>query len=81
MRYPYEHACLAPQWVAESLLRAEGFTDIEYVMTVDPGAYYMRTTPRFETAHPKYAFLNRLLAVSTGDRRAAGPIYTIDEIL
>ena len=48
---------------------------------VDPTTYYFRTTPRFETAHPKYAFLNRLLAVSAGDRRAAGPIYTIDEIL
>ena len=45
------------------------------------GAPYFRTLPRFETADPKYAFLNRLLAVSTGDRRAAGPIYTIDEIL
>jgi hypothetical protein len=49
--------------------------------SVDPAAYYFRTTPRFETADPKYAFLNRLLAVSTGDRRRAGPIYTIDEIL
>jgi hypothetical protein len=48
---------------------------------VDPSTYYFRTTPRFETAHPKYVFLNRLVAVSTGDRRAAGPIYTIDEIL
>lgn len=35
-RYPYDHACLAPQWVAEQLLRAEGFTDIEYRMTVTP---------------------------------------------
>ena len=48
---------------------------------VDPATYYFRTTPRFETAHPKYVFLNRLLAVSTGDRRATGPIYTIDELL
>src|SRR5438105_663254 len=48
---------------------------------VDPATYYFRTTPRFDTAHPKYAFLNRILAVSTGDRRAEGPIYTIDEIL
>jgi hypothetical protein len=48
---------------------------------VDPARYYFRTTPRFETAHPKYAFLNSLLAVSSGDRRAEGPIYTIDEIL
>lgn len=33
-RFPYDHACLAPQWVAEELLRAEGFTDIEYTPTV-----------------------------------------------
>lgn len=49
--------------------------------SVDPSAYYFRTTPRFEAGHPKYAFLNRLLAVSSGDRRADGSIYTIDEIL
>src|ERR1700745_3164408 len=30
---------------------------------VDPAAYYFRTTPRFETGDPRYAFLNRLLAV------------------
>ena len=49
--------------------------------SVDPSTYYFRTTPRFEAGHPRYAFLNRLLAVSSGDRRADGPIYTIDEIL
>ncbi len=49
--------------------------------SVDPSTYYFRTTPRFEVGHPKYAFLNRLLAVSSGDRRADGPTYTIDEIL
>ena len=49
--------------------------------TVDPATYYFRTVPRFETSHPKYVFLNRLIAVSSGDRRATGPIYTIDEIL
>jgi Protein of unknown function (DUF3237) len=49
--------------------------------SVDASRYYFRTTPRFETGHAKYAFLNRLLAVASGDRKAAGPIYTIDEIL
>src|SRR5882757_2745758 len=47
---------------------------------VDPAMYYFRTAPRFETSHTKYTFLNRMLAVSSGDRRVAGPIYTIDEI-
>lgn len=48
---------------------------------VDPSSYYFRTLPRFETGAPQYAYLNRLLAVSTADRRAEGPVYTIDEIL
>ena len=48
---------------------------------VDPSTSYFRTMPRFESGHPKYAFLNRHLAVSSGDRRGPGPIYTIDEIL
>ena len=49
--------------------------------TVDPSTYYFRTMPRFETAHPAYAFLNRLIAVASGDRRPEGPSYTIHEVL
>ncbi len=49
--------------------------------TVDPSTYYFRTMPRFETAHPAYLFLNRLIAVASGDRRPEGPIYTIHEVL
>jgi hypothetical protein len=48
---------------------------------VDPAAYYFRTTPRFETGHSRYGFLNHLLAVATGDRRPGGPIYTIEQIV
>ena len=49
--------------------------------SVDPSKYYFRTTPRFETSAPQYAFLNRLIAISSGDRRPSGPIYTVDEVL
>jgi Protein of unknown function (DUF3237) len=49
--------------------------------TVDPSTYYFRTMPRFETGHPQYSFLNRLIAVASGDRRPEGPIYTIHEVL
>ena len=48
---------------------------------MDASTYYFRTTPRFETAHPAYAFLNRVVAVASGDRRPEGPIYTIHEVL
>ena len=49
--------------------------------SVDPSRYYFRTAPRFETSAPQYEFLNRLIAIASGDRRPSGPIYTIDEIL
>jgi hypothetical protein len=46
-----------------------------------PDGPYFRTLPRFETAEPKYSFLNRLLAVGTGEIRADGPIHVIEELL
>jgi hypothetical protein len=46
-----------------------------------PGAPYFRTVPRFETAAPKYSFLNRLLAVGSGEIRSDGPVHLIEEIL
>jgi hypothetical protein len=47
----------------------------------DDANRYFRTLPRFETAAPKYAFLNRLLAVGIGDGRRDGPVHDIEEIL
>jgi Protein of unknown function (DUF3237) len=47
----------------------------------DDANHYFRTVPRFETAAPKYAFLNRLLAIGVGEIRADGPVHVIEEIL
>jgi hypothetical protein len=47
----------------------------------DDANQYLRTFPRFETAAPKYAFLNRLLAVGIGELRPEGPVHSIEEIL
>lgn len=44
-------------------------------------AYYARTTPRFETASPKYAWINRIIAVANGLRLEKGPKYKVFEIL
>jgi hypothetical protein len=38
---------------------------------VDPALYYMRTTPRFETGTERYRWLNGIICVGTGARRAA----------
>ena len=45
------------------------------------GRGYFRTLPRFETAGAKYFFLNRLIAVGTGQIGAGGPVHVIEEIL
>jgi hypothetical protein len=47
----------------------------------DDANHYFRTVPRFETAAPKYAFLNRLLAVGVAEIRPEGPVHVIEEIL
>jgi Protein of unknown function (DUF3237) len=48
---------------------------------VDPATYYFRMAAFFETAAPKYDWLNRLLAVGVGHRTADGPIYSLFELL
>ena len=81
-------------WVTE---RADGTLELDLRVTLETedGAlihmtftgvrndanHYFRTLPRFETAAPKYAFLNRLVAVGVGDIRPDGPVHIIEEIL
>ena len=47
---------------------------------VDPAEYYFRTTPRFETGSSKYDWLNKLVAVASGERRASKVIITVYEV-
>lgn len=54
---------------------------IDHGEAVDPASYYFRIAPFFETAAPKYDWLNRILAVGIGFRREDGPIYSLFEVL
>ena len=47
---------------------------------VDPASYYMRTTPCFETGDARYGWLNRIVCVATGARRAASVELEVFEI-
>jgi hypothetical protein len=47
---------------------------------VDPSLYYMRTTPRFETGAERYQWLNGLICVATGARRAAAVELEVFEV-
>jgi hypothetical protein len=48
---------------------------------VDPSAYYFRMIPVFETSAMKYDWLNRVISVGIGHRRADGPLYSLFEVL
>ena len=61
-----------PTAVMERLYRGEH---------VDPADYYLRTALAFETAAPKYDWLNRIIAIGTGRRAPEGPVYDIFEVL
>jgi len=58
-----------------------GLIHMTFTGVRDDANHYFRTVPRFETAAPKYAFLNRLLAVGIGEIRPDGPVHVIEEIL
>jgi hypothetical protein len=47
---------------------------------VDPGEYYLRNTPYFETSSPKYDWLNRIVAVGVGRRLPDRAAYDVFEI-
>lgn len=56
-------------------------TRIDHGEVVDPSSYYFRVSPTFETAAPRYDWINRVLAVGIGHRLPGGPVYSIFEIL
>ncbi len=47
---------------------------------VDPSEYYFRTTPIFETGASGYEWLNSLVAIASGERRADEVIITVYEV-
>lgn len=48
---------------------------------IDPASYYFRIAPLFETATPRYAWLNNVVGIGVGHRFAEGPVYSIFEVL
>jgi hypothetical protein len=47
----------------------------------DPGSYYFRMSPLFETAAKQYDWINRIISVGIGHRLADGPLYSVFEVL
>jgi len=49
--------------------------------TVDPGAYYFRTTPYFETSSEKYDWLNRICSIASGSLSSNARTLDIFQVL
>ena len=60
---------------------AEAIARVDRGEVVDPSEIYFRSIVQFETAAPQYAWLNHLVAVGVGQRRADGPVYSVFEVL
>jgi hypothetical protein len=48
---------------------------------VSPSDYYFRISALFETSDARYGWLNGIVAVGSGHRLPAGPVYSLFEIL
>jgi hypothetical protein len=48
---------------------------------VDAAEYYFRIASLFETASEEYSWINYIVAIGIGQRRADGPIYSVFEVL
>ena len=47
----------------------------------DPGSYYFRMSPMFETSAKQYDWINRIICVGVGNRLKDGPVYSVFEVL
>jgi hypothetical protein len=48
---------------------------------VDPALYYFRATPYFETSSERFAWINGICCIATGERNAHGPTYHVFHVL
>jgi hypothetical protein len=59
----------------------EAIARVDRGEVVDPSEIYFRTLVQFETAAPRHDWLNHVVAVGVGQRRADGPVYSVFEVL
>jgi hypothetical protein len=64
--------CHGPKHVIDRLNRGE---------PVDPGTYYFRATPYFETSSEKYSWLNRICSIAKGSRKADCRTFEVFQVL
>ena len=59
----------------------EAIARVDRGEVVDPSEIYFRSIVQFETAAPRYDWLNHMVAVGVGQRRTDGPVCSVFEVL
>lgn len=59
---------------------ATAMTDLAKGKKLEAGSYSLVTVAQFECGNEKYAWLNDVVAVATGEQSGFNPIYTVFEI-
>ena len=62
------------------LAGAEAMARFRKGALLEPQGYTLAMMAKFERGDERYAWLNNVIAVGTGDQTADGPIYSIFEI-
>jgi hypothetical protein len=74
------HMSYGGRWITPPELRAD-MADPARRHLVDPGRYYFRTNPLFETGATAYAWLNDIVCVGTGCLVEGGIAYKVYRVL
>lgn len=74
------HMSYGGRWVTPPDLRAD-MADSAKRHLVDPGRYYFRTNPLFETGARQYSWLNDIVCVGSGYLVEGGIAYNVSQIL
>ena len=74
------HMSYGGRWITPPELRAD-MADPARRHLVDPGRYYFRTNPLFETGAAAYAWLNDIVCVGTGYLVEGGIAYKVFRVL
>ncbi|MBR1213654.1 DUF3237 domain-containing protein [Bradyrhizobium sp. JYMT SZCCT0180] len=74
------HMSYGGRWITPANLRAD-LADPARRQQVDPGSYYFRTNPLFETGAAQYAWMNDIVCVGSGYLVEGGIAYNISQII
>ena len=76
----HDQALIYLQYAGRFVSSPEGMARFSKGVLLDPADYSLAITAKFECGDPRYDWLNKVIAVGTGEQTAAGPIYTIFEV-